>query len=67
MVDPYTNEALARSRMAEDAQRAAEQRLRRHVVGGGRTRLARRLVAAADRLDPSRRNVDRTHVIERAA
>jgi hypothetical protein len=67
MVDLHTNEALARTRMAEDARRAAQQRLRRHVVVGGRTRLARGLAAVADRLAPPRRTADPSYDLERAA
>ncbi len=67
MVDLHTNESLAHTRMAEDAERAARRRLRRQVLGGGRGRVARSLGAVAGRIDPSRRPHDEAHGLERAA
>jgi len=67
LVDLHTNESLARIRMAEDARRAAQQRLRRHSVLSGRARLARVLAALADRLTPARGTHDPAYELGRAA
>ena len=68
MVDLHTNEVLSRTRMLEDAQRAAQYRRRRGAKAtDGRVLLARALRAAADRLAPSRRTRHPAYELERAA
>ncbi len=67
MLDLHTYQSLARTRMAEDAERAARRRLRRHVGGSSLARTARSLAAFADRRVPSRHARDAGYEVERAA
>lgn len=67
MVDLHTNEELSRTRMLEDARRAAQHRRRRAAAGGSRLWLARVLRGAADRLAPSRRSSHPAYELGHAA
>ena len=67
MVDLHTDDSFARTRMTEDAQRAARERLRRHLAVSGRARFVRALAAVADLPAPSRGTPDPAYELERAA